>query len=164
MFPPSPRDVFGHSHFWYRLPLVSWPGWGRRLVADLSLWSSRAMQNLWWMKQQWDRFFSKHFCFALSVSFHQRYITCIDYRRHHINSVTDTVVKWNTSLYPIVPIGSHTVMSSPPASVTIYTHPALPARHHFVPGRRRQWIPPKRGHLAKRLQGYICQKTVLFSI
>jgi hypothetical protein len=40
----------------------------------LALIPGMLMQDLWWMKQHWDRFCSEYFSFPLSVSFHQHSI------------------------------------------------------------------------------------------
>jgi hypothetical protein len=52
-------------------------------------------------------------------------VSFIDHR-HHINSATGTVVKWNTSLYPAVTNGSRAVKSFPPVTVTIRSPPSPP--------------------------------------
>jgi hypothetical protein len=44
--------------------------WHRRLAADLPPPKAGVDTRLWWTKQHWNRSSSKHFAFALSVSFH----------------------------------------------------------------------------------------------
>lgn len=132
---PSPQDVCAHSHFWFhRLPLVSRPACGRRLVADLSLQSPRLIPRAVYVKLVMNKV-------ALGKVFLQVLLFCpvrvippklssnisfIDHRRHHINSATGTLVKWSTSLYNTNPIGFHAVKSFPPPTVTICTPPSPP--------------------------------------
>ena len=80
-----------------------------------------------------------------------------------MNSATGTVVKRNMSLYPTVPIGSQAVKSFPPATVTIRS-PPTPPRYLSKREDGGSAFPQKGGQLATRLQGYTCQKTVLFII
>jgi hypothetical protein len=63
----------------------------------LSLIPGQSMWDLWWEKWNWDRFFSEHIWFPLSLLFHQSsLLICVCHRRY-INLENDSVVEWRNS-------------------------------------------------------------------